>query len=153
LLRNLSLIMFTIEDVRSTEAFEKGRVNNPRTSFDIFPNFLFPPASISSLTSIQYFSVQTISIISALWSKFYSVTVKSILLHRIRLNLLTMSVISAFTCDDANCRANIDISWSIFILSGILFCNSNIRTNKKSLQRSLICTTESLLMLADKMLN
>ena len=43
LLRNLSLIMFTIENVRSTEAFEKGRVNDPRISSDIFLNFLFRP--------------------------------------------------------------------------------------------------------------
>jgi len=140
-----------IENVHSIEAFEKDRVNNPRTSFNIFPNFLFLPASIS-LISIQYFSMQTILVTSALWSKFYSVTVESILLHRERLNLFTISVISAFIYDNANCDVNIDISWSIFI-SGILFCNFDIRTNKKFLQRSLICTTESLWMLADKTLN
>lgn len=46
---NLSLIILSIENASSTAAFEKGRLNSPRTSFDIFPYLLFPPASVNSL--------------------------------------------------------------------------------------------------------
>jgi len=87
--------------MRSTAAFEKGRLSNPRTSFDIFPYLLFPPASVNSLILAQNVSVQVIPATSALCSMFHSFTIESISLHRLCLNFAAIFVISALICDDA----------------------------------------------------
>lgn len=120
--RNLSLTIFTIENARSAAAFKNGRLRSPRTSFQIFSNFLFPPASVSSLISAQNFSVLVLSITSALWSKFHSLIVESMSLHKPCLNLVAIFVMSTFTCDGADCGKR------IFKFSETRFCNCDART-------------------------